>query len=499
MTGSLNLEFYRERLEKFEQTLNRELYRYYSGQKTQLEIQTVYSDYSDLFSAESIHEVTSEYKNTSDSLASRRKSCRKIAEFLIDQHLDLRTAPLTQEIARFESEQTIRWEGREILLSQVPAHLKEESNALKRRRLYECCARAQQESELKQKKVAQLRSAAVGLGFKNYGEAREWISGTDYRKLLNSLDVALRKLEDRYTEQFRVSLENTLGIPFQEAGCWDVTHWLKKNDECRIFSERSLFSVVKATIEELGIPPENPDAIVHDIDRTKGKDSRPFCIPIRIPQEIKVVLLPKSGFRQYAALLHESGHAGHFAWTSASLPVEHRIWGDRALSESYGFLLEYLIRDSQWLARMFSFTNCGNFLQFQSLFRRYLIRRYAAGVRFALQLHESQSPDNMSEIYAETMRSYTGLQYQPESWLDDLPDGFESADYVRGWILECMLRQYLCSKYGKDWFRNRSAGGFLKEVWETGLLYRADELCREIGFRELDPQVLAEECGLREN
>jgi hypothetical protein len=142
---------------------------------------------------------------------------------------------------------------------------------------------------------------------------------------------------------------------------------------------------------------------------------------------------------------------------------------------------------------MFSFTDCGKFLHIQSLFRMYLIRRHAAGVRFALQLHESQSPGNMSEIYAETMRSYTGLQYYPESWLDELPGGFESADYVRGWILECTLRQYLCSKYGKDWFRSRSAGGFLKEIWETGLLYRADELCREIGFSELDPQILAEE------
>ena len=150
-------------------------------------------------------------------------------------------------------------------------------------------------------------------------------------------------------------------------------------------------------------------------------------------------------------------------------------------------------RDPQWLDRMCSFTNCGNFLHIQSLFRMHLIRRYAAGVRFALQLHESQSPGNMSEIYAETMRSYTGLRYHPESWLDQLPDGFESAEYVRGWILECMLRQYLCSIYGKDWFRSRSAGGFLKEIWETGLLYSAYELCREIGFSELDPQILAEE------
>ena len=101
----------------------------------------------------------------------------------------------------------------------------------------------------------------------------------------------------------------------------------------------------------------------------------------------------------------------------------------------------------------------------------------------------------MPEFYAETMRSYTGLNYQPESWLEELPDGFEAADYLRGWILEAMLREYLRSKYGNAWFLNRSAAGFLKEIWETGQLYRADELCREIGFSDLDPQVLIREFG----
>jgi hypothetical protein len=439
LTGALNLEIYRARLEEFEQTLNRELYRYYSGQKTQLEIQSIYSDYSDLFTIESIQEVKSGPKDTGESLPSRRRSCRKIAEFLIDQRLDCQTAAVTQEVERFEAKQTIHWEGREIPVSRVPAILREEPDATKRRKLYESGAQAQQESGLKRKKIEQLRSTAVELGFTNYREAREWICGIDYRQLLNSLDAALERLGDRYSEQFRVSLESTLGIPFQEAGCWDIAHWLYKNDERQIFSETNLIPVVTATIEEFGIQPEHPDSIVHDLEQRTGKIPRPFCIPIRVPQEVRVVLLPESGFRPYAALLHESGHACHFAWTSASLPVEDRVWGDRALSESYGFLLESLIRNPHWLSRMFSFTNSGNFLHFQFLIRMYLIRRYAGDLRFALRLHEQENQDNMSEIYAETMRSYTGLKYCPESRLNELPDGFESADYVRGWILECML------------------------------------------------------------
>jgi hypothetical protein len=173
--------------------------------------------------------------------------------------------------------------------------------------------------------------------------------------------------------------------------------------------------------------------------------------------------------------------------------VEHRIWGDRALSESYAFLLEHFILDPQWLARMLSFTKSKEFLHFQSLFRLFLVRRCAGKLRFAIQLHEQESFEGMPQIYAETMRAYTGLQHQPESWLEELPDGFDSADYLRGWALESMLREYLRTKCGKAWSLNRSAAGFLKEIWETGFLYRADELCREIGMGPLEPQALADE------
>jgi hypothetical protein len=151
------------------------------------------------------------------------------------------------------------------------------------------------------------------------------------------------------------------------------------------------------------------------------------------------------------------------------------------------------MRDSHWLERMRSFKNQARFVRFQWLFRLFLLRQCAAKLHFALGLHEAESFESMPEFFAETMQSYTGLRYQPESWLAELSDGFESADYLRGCILEAMLREYLRSKYGKTWFLNRSAGGFLKEIWETGMLYRADELCREIGFTNLDPQILTEE------
>jgi hypothetical protein len=489
----MQIESCRSRLEEFEQNLNRELYRYFSGRKDQLEIRTVYADYSDLFSAEGIREVESELKNTSDSFATRRKSLKKFIDFLVEQHLDSHAAPLVEEGARLEAEQTLLWEGMEIALSRVPSYLKNEPDAIKRRKLSERRARTLSELKLRQRAVAQLRSAAVGLGFENYLEARKRISGVDYKQLLNSFDAVLSRLEDGYLERLQVSFEATIGLPLREGGSWDVAYWRKQNDEERVFSVKNLLPVMEATVSELGIRPERPDSVVLDLDPRALKQPRPFCIPIRIPHEIKIVLLPEDGSACYAALLHEIGHAYHFAWTNPSLPVEHRLWGDRSLSESYAFLLEHFVLDPQWLARMLLFTKSKEFLHFQSLFRMFLVRRCAGKLRFAVRLHEQESHEGLPQMYSETMKAYTGLEHLPESWLDALSDGFDSADYLRGWVLESMLREHLRSKYGEAWFLNRSAAGFLKDIWETGQLYRADELCREIGIGDLEPQVLADE------
>ena len=72
-------------------------------------------------------------------------------------------------------------------------------------------------------------------------------------------------------------------------------------------------------------------------------------------------------------------------------------------------------------------------------------------------------------------------------------EGFYSADYLRAWIFQVMLREHLRLKYGNAWYCCRSAGNFLKDLWATGQLYTLDELCREIGLGALDAQILQDE------
>jgi hypothetical protein len=489
---SLNIENYRSRLERFEEELNRQLYQFYAGFRSRLELVRCYSDYSDIFSIESIREAESELER--ESFDSRKKSLSKIRNFLVEQHLDARQAPLAEEIVDFEAGQKIIWEGQELSFPQAALWLRRESDYFKRRNLFERYAREMQKSEsLRMESVLRLQSASVKLGFKNYAEARGSIGGVDCSKVLDKLDAALQPLEDKYMERLRESIEISMGHPFQESGSWDISRWEMKNDAEEVFPKENLLPVAEATVSELGIEPERQDSVAIDLDQREGKKAGRLCIPIRIPHEIKIVMLPENGAGHYASLLHEIGHADHFAWTSPSIPMEHRIIGDRALSESYAFLLEHFIRDRVWLARMLSFVKSKDFLRFQELYRLFLIRRCAGLLRLADTLYRREDFAGMAETYAETMQSYTGLAHQPEFWIYDIADGYYAADHLRGWMLDAILREYLRTRFGNSWAISRAAAGFLKEIWETGQLYSADELCREIGAGDLDAQVLVDE------
>ena len=74
MTGPMEIEKYRQRLEQFDEALNHELYYYYSGIKDQLHTSGLYTEYSDLFKIESIREIETEIERTAESCESHKRS-----------------------------------------------------------------------------------------------------------------------------------------------------------------------------------------------------------------------------------------------------------------------------------------------------------------------------------------------------------------------------------------------------------------------------------------
>jgi hypothetical protein len=246
-------------------------------------------------------------------------------------------------------------------------------------------------------------------------------------------------------------------------------------------------------MEGLGIKTEEQHNIIIDDEPRPRKNPRAFCAPIRIPAEIRLVIRPFGGQSDYLAFLHEAGHAQHYAWTSGSLPPEFKYTGDAALTETYAFLFNHLPGDPAWLVSMLGFPDNADFVKATMLAKLVTVRRYAAKFIYERELHSNGDLQTASSRYAELQTDATKFKTGDAEFLFDLDDGFYSAGYLRAWAFEVELREHIKSRFGRNWWTNRKAGNFLKEIWETGERHTADEMASLIGIGPINFDSLIDE------
>ena len=95
----------------------------------------------------------------------------------------------------------------------------------------------------------------------------------------------------------------------------------------------------------MGIDPTAAGRILFDTGDREGKRSRAFCAPVRVPNEVYLVMRPHGGQTDWNTFLHELGHALHFAYMRPDLPYEYRWLGDNSITEGYAMLFDHLMQD----------------------------------------------------------------------------------------------------------------------------------------------------------
>ena len=101
----------------------------------------------------------------------------------------------------------------------------------------------------------------------------------------------------------------------------------------------------------MGIDPLAAGRITLDTGEREGKRARAFCAPVRVPDEVYLVLRPHGGQTDWTTFLHELGHALHFAYMRPDLAFEYRWLGDNSITEGYAMLFDHLMKDAGWLKR----------------------------------------------------------------------------------------------------------------------------------------------------
>lgn len=539
------IEAYRRDYEEFNAQLMRESYLYNSGQKALLEIGPIYNRFGHLFDMEALSRLQREFDDTPAHFESQRASITHFLVFAVNQYLDASVKGLTEEISREEAAASTGWRGRNMTFQDSAVAISTESIRASRDDIYKWrLATIASSNDLRAERVEKLHEAAALVGMPpganghaqdSNGTARE--SGVDYKRYmpdggqafapaitdarfdaksdarfdeparmsyaslyrrLSGLDLEsigrqcqsfLDRTESIYLGRLNEALRSDLGIPVEEATRPDGMYFMHLPRYDDRFPADGITKAYRGTMEGLGIRTENQTNIFIDDEARPHKAPRAFCAPIRVPDDVRLVIRPFGGQADYISFLHEGGHAQHYGSTSATLPSEFKYTGDPALTETYAFLFNHLPSDPLWLEAFLGFGDWEGFVRSSMLTRLFTVRRYAGKFIFELKLH-SGAGAGTAGCYADLLTDATKFKTGEAEYLFDLDDGFYSAGYLRAWAFEVALRDYMITRYGRRWWASRRAGGFLREIWETGDRYTADEMAAQIGIGPIDFDLL---------
>lgn len=486
------LDQYRLDFSEFNIACAREHYLFLSGQKNSLEIASIYDRYGHLFDREQLESLKEQLTQSASQPGNDDVSIRRLFTFAVEQYLENTVKSLTERIGDYEASATVECLDRKMTFQESSVAITTEGNRENRREIYKARLDVVEASnELRAERLQTLHQTARSLEYSSYVELFQQLRQLDYSSLADEAASLLSKTEPLYVTRLHEALTRGLAISLDQAERSDAMFLLHLTGFDDRFPEERMLQVYKETMSGLGIRTDAQSNIDIDSEPRPRKNPRAFCMPISIPEDIKLVIRPSGGQSDYQSFLHESGHAQQYGWASAQLPPEFKYTGDYALTETYAFLFNHLISDREWLAVFMGFKDSADFVRSVMLARLVTVRRYVAKLIFERQLHLDDDLPNLSELYAELQTDATNFQAQAGEFLFDLDDSFYSASYLRAWAFEVSLRDYLKTRFSSRWWASRRAGSFLKEIWETGDMYTADEMASQIGIGPIrfDPLI----------
>lgn len=484
------LDPYRRRAEEFAGALDREYYLHFSGQKPEFDTAAIYEAYADLFTREAVDAIEAAYRETSGD---ERRRVAYLAVFATDGYLGQQTRELSDRLANVEAQATIEVDGERIGLRQAVVAQSNEPDRERRQRIQDARLAAVDAhlNPLADEYWRRLHRLAVDLGYPHYKALYSTIRGLDYDGLRAEAEAFLLASEGLYERLLDRVARERLGLGLEDLRFADLPYLWRAPEFDPAFPAGRLLPTLRATLAGLGIDLDAQANVHLDTEVRELKSPRAFCAPVRVPDEIYLVVLPQGGYDDYGALLHEAGHTEHFAHVSPERPFEYRCLGDNAVTEAFAFVFDHLLVNRDWLRQVVGFSDCDAFVRFAVINDLYFLRRYAAKVAYEATFHAATgSLDAMADEYRRRLTEALFVEVPPESYLIDIDPGFYAVNYMRAWMLEGSLRVMLEEGYSKEWFRNPAAAEWLRELWGFGQELSAEQLLLRYGGGRLDFSAL---------
>jgi hypothetical protein len=472
----VNLDTLAARGETMHQELGREYYLTGAGLKGEPAFQAVYDRYADLQSDEAL-------------AVARASGVPELLEWVVDVRVGRMVAPLEERQLLWEQSATLDVDGRRIPYLRAPIELANSPDRAFRIALDDARSRIGAEglSALRRERFATEHEAVAALRMGDYVEAVGTLAGIDLDALGGEAEAFLRDTADLYRDALQRLVYRRLGVALTELVRADSSWAFRADQYDSAFPPERLVETATRLMAEMGLDASQDGRVRFDTEEREGKQPRAFCVPVRVPDEVYLVLRPRGGHSDYRTFWHELGHAMHFASAAPELPFAARWLGDNSVTEGFAMLWDHHTLDAAWLARYVELSRKdARELAFQlAVSELYLIRRYAAKLTYELELHRSDLR-GLGPSYAQRLTVATGFRYPEADHLLDVDPAFYAARYLRAWQLEAALAAALTERYDEDWYRNPRAGEAVQGLMRRGQALPAHRLTAEFADAELD-------------
>lgn len=479
-----DLADYGRRLDAFVAELGAEQYDGVSGRTAALALAPIYERHADLFDRAAVDALAQAAAGEGDTA----REAQRLWGIAVRGYVDRSVVDLTERILAAEATAAIMWRGTRIPYREAPIRVAELSDRAARNILDGSYQEAVEAiNPLRVARLERMRETARDLGFEDLVGLAEAVHGIDAAGLAGHVQRFLNASETVYFAALRRYLAE-IDVEAGDATSADLAHLRRGSGWDAWFEPRRLVDSVTDTLGGLGIDLAAMSNVTLDWEYRPNKAPRAECIPVRIPDDVRLVLQPRGGLRDYAGALHELGHVAHFATTDPALPAAFRHAGDASVGEAYAFLLQYLTLEPEWLAQYLGMPDdeVAGFVDFAAFNKLYLLRRHGAKLLYELRLLRDPDPAVARANYAGMLGLLTGVATPAASWLADVDDHLYVTRYLRAWMLEGSLSARLRADHGSTWWRAGEAGDRLRDLWHQGQRPSAEDVLAQLGYDQLD-------------
>jgi len=502
---ALTLERLRREGQAFSEEISREGYLAHAGHKPTADLQPIYDRHSGVLGRDAL-ELTLDLFRSSVEESEERRSAGYLLEWQIESQAARAVVELDEREVAWESSAVIDVAGtRRVPYQRAAIEIANAKDRAERLAIDEARAQAAaaEHGPLRLERIQREKSCIEALDLAaGYVPTFETITGVSLRDLATQCAGFIADTQSMWDDTLPFFLRRNLRITPGEATRADALALFRGREFDGAFPASDLEPSIRRHAAELAIDPFAGGRITFDLAEREGKDSRAFCAPVRVPEEVYLVLRPHGGVTDYTTLLHELGHALHFGYADPHYPFEYRWLGDNSVTEGYAMLFDHLMQDRGWLLRYTGLgkNDIGAFLRMAAFEELHFLRRYCAKLLYEMEVYSgSASWDVLPDVYVETLSGATGFRYRAADAFIDLDPRFYSSRYLRAWQLQSILAKSLVTMFDEDWFRNPAAGPWMVEnLFAQGQRETATELARRAAGESLSfaPLARAIERGL---